>query len=81
MQTGDHDSAAGAGCDVTEVLTKREREVLVLAMSGLQNAEIAIDLGIATNTVKQHMKHIFNKIGVRSRLDALRYLQSKRCGL
>jgi DNA-binding CsgD family transcriptional regulator len=81
LQSGDHDPATGAACDVTEVLTKREREVLVLAMSGLQNAEIAIDLGIATNTVKQHMKHIFNKIGVRSRLDALRYLQSKRGGL
>jgi DNA-binding CsgD family transcriptional regulator len=54
---------------------------LVLAMSGLQNAEIAIELGIATNTVKQHMKHIFRKIGVRSRIDALRYLQSERCAL
>jgi DNA-binding CsgD family transcriptional regulator len=81
LQSGDHDPIAGADCDVTEVLTKREREVLVLAMSGLQNAEIAIDLGIATNTVKQHMKHIFSKIGVRSRLDALRYLQSSRYGL
>jgi DNA-binding CsgD family transcriptional regulator len=61
LRAGEHDPAAGAGVDVTEVLTKREREVLVLAMSGLQDAEIAIDLGIATNTVKQHMKHIFRK--------------------
>ena len=81
LRSGEHDPAAGAGFDVAEVLTKREREVLVLAISGLQNAEIAIDLGIATNTVKQHMKHIFRKIGVRSRLDALHYLQSKRSAL
>jgi len=81
VRAGAHDLAAVAGFDVTEVVTKREREVLVLAMSGLQNAEIAIELGIATNTVKQHMKHIFRKIGVRSRIDALRYLQSERCAL
>jgi DNA-binding CsgD family transcriptional regulator len=81
LWAGKHDPAAVAGPDVTEVLTKREREVLVLAMSGLQNAEIAVELGIATNTVKQHMKHILRKIGVRSRLDALRYLQSERCAL
>jgi DNA-binding CsgD family transcriptional regulator len=75
---GHDDPGVGDGLDATELLTKREREVLVLATSGLQNAEIALDLGIATNTVKQHMKHIFRKIGVRSRLDALHYLQSER---
>ncbi|MEV0066271.1 LuxR C-terminal-related transcriptional regulator [Amycolatopsis sp. NPDC050768] len=56
-------------------LTEREREVLALATSGLSNAEIAAELGIAVNTVKQHMKHSFHKLGVRSRLEALRYLQ------
>jgi DNA-binding CsgD family transcriptional regulator len=81
LPAGEHDPTTEAGLDVTDVITKREREVLVLAMNGLQNAEIAIELGIATNTVKQHMKHIFRKIGVRSRIDALLYLQSERCAL
>ncbi|WP_394619686.1 LuxR C-terminal-related transcriptional regulator [Lentzea sp. JNUCC 0626] len=59
-----------------DVLTRREREVLVLATSGLTNAELAVELGIAVNTVKQHVRHAFHKIGVRSRLEALRYLQN-----
>lgn len=56
-------------------LTEREREVLALATDGLINAEIAAELGIAVNTVKQHLRHAFHKLGVRSRLEALRYLQ------
>jgi DNA-binding CsgD family transcriptional regulator/GAF domain-containing protein len=59
-----------AGID--DVLTAREIEVLELVAGGLTNMEIANELSIAVNTVKQHVKHIYRKLGARSRFDALR---------
>ncbi|WP_326565165.1 LuxR C-terminal-related transcriptional regulator [Amycolatopsis rhabdoformis] len=53
-------------------LTAREAEVLDLVSRGLANLEIAAELGIALNTVKQHLKHVYHKLGARSRLDAMR---------
>jgi DNA-binding CsgD family transcriptional regulator len=57
---------------VDDVLTAREVEVLELVVSGLTNLEIASELSIAVNTVKQHVKHIYRKLGVRSRFEAAR---------
>jgi DNA-binding NarL/FixJ family response regulator len=48
-------------------LTAREKEILVLVQRGLTNREIARELDICTGTVKIHMKHIFEKTGVRGR--------------
>ena len=48
-------------------LTHREREVVVLVEKGLRNRDIAGILGIQTGTVKIHLKHIFEKTGVRGR--------------
>jgi DNA-binding CsgD family transcriptional regulator/ArsR family metal-binding transcriptional regulator len=48
-------------------LTKREIEVLCLIAHGLTNKEISADLQISTHTVKSHIIHIFNKIGVNDR--------------
>lgn len=48
-------------------LTHRESEVVVLVEKGLRNREIARMLGIQTGTVKIHLKHIFEKTGVRGR--------------
>jgi DNA-binding NarL/FixJ family response regulator len=48
-------------------LTPRENEVARLVEKGLRNREIALDLGIQTGTVKIHLKHIFEKTGVRGR--------------
>ena len=53
--------------DVTASLTTREREVHALLQQGLTNREIATLLFIAEATVKLHVQHIFDKIGVRSR--------------
>jgi two-component system nitrate/nitrite response regulator NarL len=48
-------------------LTPREQQVLELVEQGFKNREIAIDLGIRPGTVKIHLKHIFEKTGVRGR--------------
>ncbi len=48
-------------------LTPRERQVMQLVEQGFKNREIAVELGIRPGTVKIHLKHIFEKTGVRGR--------------
>jgi DNA-binding NarL/FixJ family response regulator len=48
-------------------LTPREIEITRLVEQGLRNRDIARNLGIQTGTVKIHLKHIFEKTGVRGR--------------
>jgi len=48
-------------------LTPREHQVLELVEQGSKNKEIAVELGIRPGTVKIHLKHIFEKTGVRGR--------------
>lgn len=48
-------------------LTAREQQVLELVEQGFKNKEIASELGIRPGTVKIHLKHIFEKTGVRGR--------------
>lgn len=56
-------------------LTPREAEVHELLAQGLTNEEIARLLYISLSTTKVHVKHIFEKLGVRSRLEAARALR------
>ena len=53
--------------DELNSLTEREHEVLDLLAQGLTNKEIAEKLVITTNTVKRHLKAIFEKRGVHTR--------------
>ncbi|HUS06070.1 MAG TPA: response regulator transcription factor [Bryobacteraceae bacterium] len=48
-------------------LTARESQVMALVEQGLKNKEIGRELGIRPGTVKIHLKHIFEKTGVRGR--------------
>jgi two-component system, NarL family, nitrate/nitrite response regulator NarL len=48
-------------------LTPRERQVLEMVEQGFKNKEIGLELGIRPGTVKIHLKHIFEKTGVRGR--------------
>jgi DNA-binding NarL/FixJ family response regulator len=59
-------------------LTPREHQVLELVEQGFKNKEIALELGIRPGTVKIHLKHIFEKTGVRGRYGlAISGLQDK----
>jgi DNA-binding CsgD family transcriptional regulator/membrane protein implicated in regulation of membrane protease activity len=53
-------------------LSAREIEVLRLVAAGLSNAEIAERLVLSPRTVHHHVSHIFDKMGVNSRVDAAR---------
>jgi DNA-binding NarL/FixJ family response regulator len=53
-------------------LTRREREVLVVASEGLTAREIADRLGVRERTVTTHLARIYGKLGVGNRLAALR---------
>jgi len=48
-------------------LTPREVQVMELVERGFKNKDIGINLGIRTGTVKIHLKHIFEKTGIRGR--------------
>ena len=54
-----------------DMLTARERSVLDLLGKGMSRGEIADELGISHNTVKVHIAHIYEKLGVGNRLDAI----------
>lgn len=57
-------------------LTERQREVLRLIAKGMGNKEIARNLCIAHDTVKQHAKAVYAALGVGSRLQAARVAES-----
>jgi DNA-binding NarL/FixJ family response regulator len=60
-------------------LTAREREVLGLIAGGLPNAAIATRLGLAPNTVSNHISNIFAKLQVASRAEAI--VRARTAGL
>ncbi len=54
-----------------EPLSSREKEVLKLMAEGLSNPEIAARLFLSPNTLKAHTQHIFGKLGVHNRVQAI----------
>jgi DNA-binding CsgD family transcriptional regulator len=59
-------------------LSKRESEIMQLVTRGLSTAEISAELHITSNTVQDHLKAIFEKVGVRSRRALVGHLFSQQ---
>ena len=59
--------------EAAEPLSEREMEVLKLAAKGMSNKDIADHLFLSPRTVQAHLGHIFNKIAVASRTEAILY--------
>lgn len=57
-------------------ITEREFEVIKLIKKGMTNKEIGYELGISVNTVNNHIANIFQKTGVKSRIDLLNVLKA-----
>lgn len=55
-------------------MTKREREIIALIADGLSNKEIALQLNIATHTVKSHVHNVMEKLALHSRLQIAKFL-------
>jgi DNA-binding NarL/FixJ family response regulator len=51
----------------TDVCTNRELQIIRLLTQGMTNKQIANKLGIAEDTVKKHLQHVYKKLGVRRR--------------
>lgn len=64
-------SGRTAGSRPAELLSERELEVLKLATKGLSNQDIARELCLSIRTVQGHLGHIFNKLDVSSRTEAV----------
>jgi NarL family two-component system response regulator LiaR len=64
--------------DKVDPLTPREREVLQLIADGKTNQEIANELQISLGTVKKHITNIFDKLHLRSRVEAALYWRSHK---
>ncbi len=71
-QSWQAESARGEFQARLDKLSQRERQVLDLAISGMQNKEIARELGLSHRTVEVHRSRLFLKLGVTSIVDAMR---------
>lgn len=61
-----------------EQLTERERDVLRCMVDGLNNSEIAEKLVVSLGTVKFHISNIFHKLGIDSRVEAVKLAIEQR---
>ena len=71
----------GAAATRLDALTTRENEILERIAQGLDNTQIAAQLGMSEKTVRNHVTHIFDKLGVASRPQAIVLARERGLGL
>ncbi len=54
-------------------LTIRESEIVRFVAMGMRNAEVAVALAVSENTVKTHLTNVFQKLGIRDRMELTHY--------
>jgi DNA-binding CsgD family transcriptional regulator len=74
--TSDHSLTPQPNLVISELLSPREQKVINLIAQGRSNKEIARSLQIAPETVKSHVRHIFDKLNVYKRSHAVSLAQS-----
>jgi PAS domain S-box-containing protein len=67
------------GADLEQRLTPRQREVLRLLCAGRSTREIADELALSQETVRNHVRHVLRRLRARTRLEAV--LEARRLGL
>lgn len=67
-----------ASKDPLEVLTVRERELLAALADGWSNLQIAARIGISRNTVKYHLKNLYDKLNVNNRAMAVALFMTRQ---
>jgi LuxR family maltose regulon positive regulatory protein len=70
-------AAVQGSSDPDVALSERELEVLRWLATGASNKAIARRLGLSPNTVKTHLKHLFDKLGVGSRIEAVAHARDR----
>lgn len=63
--------------DPREDLTAREKTMLAALARGLTNTELAAELAISINTVKFHLRNLYDKLGLRNRAQAIAFYYSQ----
>ncbi len=62
--------------DVAAIVSPRERQVVLLAMEGLTVEEMDHDLKVSRSTIKAHLLKIYRKLGIRKRVQLIRFLDA-----
>jgi len=71
-------SGPGSGPAMIPAFTRREEEVLAFLAQGLSNQQIASKMFVEVSTVKSHISHVLNKLGLDSRVQAALWWQQNR---
>ena len=75
---GDREPVRVVSANGIPLLTQREEEIVKMVVDGLPNHEIAAKLGVSAHTVKNHLFHAYEKLGISNRAELGLYVQSCR---
>lgn len=74
---GRSEQTGSVSAPAIEPFTEREKKILSMIVNYMSNEQIATAMFVGRDTVKYHLKNIYGKLGVRSRLEAIRLVREK----